>query len=382
MALTGTLQDVPLDELASLLQQQRRNGTLEISLPDGEVRILFRDGMICQVDDTRRPRGLLIGELLIEGQLITRLELANALDEQRSSAKPLGAILVAMGVLQIADLAKRLDLQFRESLFPLYGMTKGHFEFDPSISVPRILAPPPIPVEDVTMEAVRRIDELPEIESILPSPPPPFMRVADRSELPREGPLAGRLSEREYQVFTALAQGGTIEQLVGQTCLSSFDVKKALATLVKAGFVCPVQTGGTPSGSLPGVTTVPAGLLQRRRRTTRILFQVAFTLLLAITLVAIAQLIALRGSHPTEGSPLSFDTPFSAMRLFQTENHILRLEHAIELYRAEQGRYPANLTALIDDGLIEPVDLLYPSCDQDYYYRPSGEGYLLLPPKQ
>ena len=130
------------------------------------------------------------------------------------------------------------------------------------------------------MEAVRRIDELPEIEAVLDTPTPPFMRAPDKTELPFEGIIAEKFGEREHAIFDALDQGGTVEQLVGRTCQSSFDVKKGLALLSKTGFACPVKTGGTPGASLSDIGVIRTGLIGRRRREFRVLFQAAFTLLL------------------------------------------------------------------------------------------------------
>ena len=54
-----------------------------------------------------------LGQLLVAGKLITREDLAFALEHQKNSKEPLGQILIRMGALDRKDLEKVLLMQGR-----------------------------------------------------------------------------------------------------------------------------------------------------------------------------------------------------------------------------------------------------------------------------
>ena len=64
---------------------------------------------------------------------------------------------------------------------------------------------------------------------------------------------------------------------------------------------------------------------------------------------------------------------------FVSRYQLERLRAALEVYRVENGAYPASLDALVETGLARPRDLRYP-WSQAYAYRRQGNGYLLAPP--
>jgi len=57
----------------------------------------------------------------------------------------------------------------------------------------------------------------------------------------------------------------------------------------------------------------------------------------------------------------------------------VRLESALELYKTEHGEYPAALAQLVEGQLVTDQDLRYPY-RENYYYRRTQQGFVLLPP--
>lgn len=369
--LTGTLGDVGLDELAALMHQQGRTGVLTLSLDGGAVRILFRDGMICQVDDENRPPEMYIGELLVAGGLISRPSLAMALEQQHSNRKPLGASLVGMGALSLTDLFRYLDLQFRETLYPLYNVTEGRFVFDTVGYAARNCAPPPLPVEDVAMEALRRIDEMPEITQWVPEVHTHFHKAEPIDQLPPGGPLAQEIGKRERTVFAAIGPDENTDatRLVGRTCFSTFDIMKALATLYRAGHLLPTEPRGQ-SGAHSGVApAIPSGFAHKRAGFIKALwFCVTVAICVATMLLLLVQSY-LAISWSPEGPGVPFQKPPSIERQFQISLHLNRLESAVEVYRLQTGRYPTELSQLIENNLVREEDLTYPDFTEPYGYE-------------
>jgi hypothetical protein len=385
--LTGTLSDISLHELAGLLQQQSQTGTLTLDLGDGDtVQIMFRDGLIAAVDDSRRPAAMTIGELLVAGELVTRSDVAAALEEQRTSAKPLGAILVGMGVLALNDLARYLDLQFRESLYPLYQVTEGTFAFDTEKYTARVCAPPPIEVEDIAFEAVRRIDELPEVLLSVPSAARRFRRSGENPALPEVDAHGEPYEQRERLIYSAIRDRANTTILVGRTCLSSFDVMKGLANLLTRGAVVPAEAL-SQSGVRAAVERARQSLFQHRPNLFRPLISALVAVMATVTVLGLWGNGA-RGADALEtGLPAfdsgvrRFDAPLSPIAQFDIELQLEALRDAVEVFALRHGDYPPNLDALVETRLLTPEALQRPEYQRPFYYRiDSASGYVLLPP--
>jgi hypothetical protein len=61
------------------------------------------------------------------------------------------------------------------------------------------------------------------------------------------------------------------------------------------------------------------------------------------------------------------------------QGQMVRLESALELYRAEHGEYPQVLRALVDGQVVTEQDLHYP-WREAWHYRRTPQGFVLLPP--
>ncbi|MCA9563705.1 MAG: DUF4388 domain-containing protein, partial [Myxococcales bacterium] len=359
-----------------LLQQQARTGTLTLGLEHGEVKVLFREGMICQVDDTRRGPELLIGELLVAANLISREQLASALEEQRATAKPLGSLLVGREQIVLPDLQRYLDLQFRESLYPLYTVSEGTFAFDANEFSLRICAPRPIAVEDVALDAVRRIDELPELYKVVDRTGF-YVRLLEG--IPESGPVADALDERDREVFEALGDGAEVDALIGRAGMSSFDVLKGLANLCEHGLAASWKRRSHSGGHLASPNRAES-FLHRYRTAASIVFNcLAAGLLVLLGLVALAQ-FAPTGQAEAEESTTSRVAPLSEIRRLKIAIQYDRIQQAVEVYYALRNEYPTQLEDLVEVGLLRVRDLTYPDFEEPYYYRRVGEMYALHPP--
>lgn len=361
MALTGTLADVGFDELVLLLRQQNSTGVLALHLEDRTVSIAFRDGEICQVDDDRRLPSQMIGQLLMGAGLVDRQTLASALALQRTNSRPLGALLVSMEAVQLSDLTKFLELQYRETIYPLFGADAGSFELDTSKSGARICAPPPINPEDVVLEAARRIDEFPEVIEWVRDAQVLFTKTCLTLEDVDDNPP---LKKADRTVFRVLTGQQSAELLVGPTAMSTFDVMKSLARLYQLGAIVPSEEKDFTHAHNKAVANT---IFERHPQ----LILSAFHFVVAFLLVSLLVIFFVRDAlETTDFSTPGFgvveaELPYSQ---FQIECHLDRLETLLEVYRLIHGRYPSNLTELADAELIEGADLYLPEQAGEYYY--------------
>lgn len=107
----------------------------------------------------------------------------------------------------------------------------------------------------------------------------------------------------------------------------------------------------------------------------------AATAMLAIAFISVAiRLYMDRGWEPSTRSDV-VEAESTAMDRLHTIRHLERLEAALEVYRLRHDAYPARLDGLVDDGLVAPSALSFPLGGHEYYYRPSGDSYVLYPPR-
>ncbi len=104
---------------------------------------------------------------------------------------------------------------------------------------------------------------------------------------------------------------------------------------------------------------------------------VAVTLALALAISTLAWLASERGVTLEGGSSVLRD---HAAQRFLARYQAARLRCALEVYRLENGAYPATLGGLLVSGLAERADLRYPFREPYYYRRGGPGGVVLLPP--
>ena len=391
MALQGTLKDFGIGDILQLIGQQQKTGVLLLKARDQEVQVFFNDGAIVRTESSTRRKKDLIGTMLVRAELITELQLQQALEQQKRTLERLGDVLVGLQLISASRFRHMVQLQVNETLYGLFLWKSGtyHFEqreveFDPeSLS--------PLRAESVLMEGFRRVDEWPLIRKSISSDDITFEK---KQELPQASveeadPFGGldaafdaldggdevesggelsALGPNERTVFAKLTPRRTVRDLVDVSLLGEFETYKALYNLVTLGYLEPKQ------GS--GLRRARGGTSMRRVFTG--VARVAMTVAMG-TLIAVLGVGAASDSSAFRRSRASFFVDTA------TERHIslaqqARIRAALEVYRVERGVLPESLQHLVEAGLLEEEDLHYPWTDR-YHYRRSGEqAFVLLPP--
>ncbi|HEY7728248.1 MAG TPA: DUF4388 domain-containing protein [Candidatus Eisenbacteria bacterium] len=153
MSLVGSLHDLSLPELLSIIALGQKTGVLTIQADAGSGQIHVRDGRILQASDPFRDERF--GEILMKRGKVTLADLETALETQEHSrgALRLGRILIDMGKITRADQDDAIVYQTTEAVYDLCTWSVGYFQFDSN------LAPDSIGVElpiHTVLEEVRR----------------------------------------------------------------------------------------------------------------------------------------------------------------------------------------------------------------------------------
>lgn len=390
MALQGTLKDFGIADILQLIGQQQKTGQLYLANKEQEVNIFFKDGNIVRVESVTRKKKDLIGNMLVQAELITEGQLEEALETQRRTLKRLGDVLVSSGALTADRFKKMMQLQATETIFRLFSWDNGTYEFKAEPVESDTEAITPLRAESVLMEGFRMVDEWPVIrrkinrldmtfETLKPLPPPVNKEedldaafddaFAEKKKDENKGEFKS-VGDSERAVYEKIAPGRDVRKLIDIALLGEFETCKALLNLINLEYIRPLSADGRPASTERNsvLRTVGRGVGN---------VGVSMATLGAILFVA----VQLSGVISLASSPASsFADP--AGQRFISRAQIKRIEAALEVFRLEKGEVPETLDALVQTGLLKPEELRYPWREQYYYRRLAAREFVLLPPLQ
>lgn len=165
MSLVGRLEDLALPDIFQIISLSKKTGTLVVKGKAGTGMVVFRNGQVIQAATDLPQQG--VGEFLVEGGVLSRAALEEALEAQRREpSRPLGQILLQMEKVTPRLLEQVLRRQIEETVFQLLGWQDGFFDFalgemgSPEMGMTELYLEPGISPEYLIMEATRLQDEM------------------------------------------------------------------------------------------------------------------------------------------------------------------------------------------------------------------------------
>lgn len=244
MALEGPLKELHIQDVFQLLDLGRKSGVLRVTskLRQSAGTVSFDRGGVVAATLGREPQP--IGARLVRmGKIsVADLERARALQES-GDPRRLGDILVAIGAIARRELERYLKGQIEEAIFELVGWTEGYFRFEEGAPCESVVeAPVRLPTEGLLMEAARRMDEWSRIEAQVP-----HLRVVPRLP-PPDDPVNGRLDlvPFEWEVLAAVDGRRDLHALAAVLGRSEFDVARTAHALAAAGVIV-LDNAATPA---------------------------------------------------------------------------------------------------------------------------------------
>lgn len=382
MALKGTIKDFGIADIFQLIGQQTKTGVLVLKHETDEVRVYFQSGAVVRAESSTRPQSQLLGQMMVEAELLTKQELDRALAEQARTLKKIGTVLTELDLASVTDVRDFAHLQMTETVYALFTWDSGTYEFEQTESVPVDEGVEPIRAEGILMEGLRMIDEWPTVRARLPNLkilpeklkplPEPKATDDDFDVFGFEGEnskVAPKIPEidigpNERRVFGLIESGRDLQRLIHLSRLGEFETCRVILTLADGGFIRlvePKPVEPPPSKWRPGTWLLQA------------VSSAALVILGAVMITAFDG----RQLGLDVGSTLHFRSSEVEGYLAETQLDVIR--RGLDVYRLEKGEYPASLDALAEVGIVRPRDLRFPF-SLAYYYRREGESYVLMPP--
>lgn len=249
MALKGNLRDFSTTQLLNLINLAKKTGILKIyeGIPtterDANDRIKYMPG------NERASVAFREGKLVHaamgnqDGNLATVLYKAGKLNQRQAqvireragntSDKALALLLIQANYVTQVDIVTSIQQFMLDIIYDLLTWSEGPFLFDEGQQVGDDRITVPIDLEDVIMEASRRIREVALLNEELPN----LDLALKFPEAPGDKFKGLHLSQDEWRVVSFVNPKNSIRQIAKATNLSDTQIRRIVYGLLQAGLV-------------------------------------------------------------------------------------------------------------------------------------------------
>ena len=226
--LKGTLDDFTLPDIFRLMSLSKKTGSLQVERSAGQGKVYFRDGEVYYAESSLSKEPL--GQKLVKAKALTEGQLRKALDLHAGSGKRLGEVLLEAGAVTEDDIMMVVRQQIEDAAFDLLRWELGEFLWEPGVAAsPEVTIY--VTVENLIMEASRRLDELEVIQRKIPSTD----TVLAMAATPPEGAVEINITPEEWRILVLVNGVRTVREIGEMVGLDDFSAMRTLYGLVSAG---------------------------------------------------------------------------------------------------------------------------------------------------
>jgi hypothetical protein len=228
--LKGSLEGFGLAELFRLLSQTKKTGRLDVTRSAGKGQIYFREGTVYHATSSLSTMPL--GRRLVDLGALTERRLAQALDQHAITGERVGDILLQSRAVSEEQLETAVRLQVEDAVFDLMRWDRGEFSWQPGVAIATEV-PVAFRVEELIVEASRRIDELEVIQAKVPSPNAVMVLS---TEAPRSHANVS-MTPAEWQVLVLVDGHRTVAEIAELAEVENEVAMQILHGLTSAGLI-------------------------------------------------------------------------------------------------------------------------------------------------
>jgi Domain of unknown function (DUF4388) len=238
--LKGSLDDFTLSDIFRLLSFTKKTGKLEVKRSAGEGNVFFRDGDVYFAQSSLKKEPL--GQKLIRTGALSEPQLLRALDLHASTGQRVGEILLEQGAITQEQLVNAVAEQIEDAAFDLLRWELGEFLFE-SHERFDVEIPISVSVENLIMEASRRLDELEVIRRKIPSADVVLAVAA----APPDGARQINISPDEWRLLVLVDGVRTVGEICEAAGLDDFAGVRTLYGMISTGLLDIAEMGPAES---------------------------------------------------------------------------------------------------------------------------------------
>jgi len=231
----GNLRDYSLPKILTELNRSWGTGTFSITTSHFTKKIYIKEGNVIFASSTFEDDRL--GEMLIKAGKITMEQYDKSVELLKSTGKRQGAILVELGYITPKDLFWGVKYQVKEIIYSLFQLDEGEYEFTEDIPPDEVITLK-ISTNNLIYEGVNRINNLTRIRRDMPDAHTVFALNEDPTGIHK----GIDLSPQDARILSLVDGMRSINQVIEQSRMNSFDVMRTLYVLWSTGFITQKET--------------------------------------------------------------------------------------------------------------------------------------------
>lgn len=238
MVLSGTLREFILADVMQLLTQQKVTGRLVINSGCLEGTILFKNGII--VGATRHTETFTnrLFYYLITVQQQPRNKIRELFSSYDGKTAELTALLESKGVFTHQELENYATTVIIDIACSLFLWTSGKYHFDAIQNVDSFIpAGISLPVENIVMEAMRRIDEWRRMKTVI-SDDSVFVQTGN---VPEFDTHTSPLDDPLYYCYQQVNGISPVKSLLDNTFITEYKLYECLYSLEQSNLIKPLN---------------------------------------------------------------------------------------------------------------------------------------------
>jgi hypothetical protein len=233
--MSGDIAGIPLAEILQLLQLQRQSGIVRVNNGKSTVTISIRHGLIDFVQARGAAEEYRLGRYFVEKGSLTREQVEELLRTKVAGGTLTGEAIVAAGHASPDDLKEALAKQSSELVYDVLRWPYGRFSFTrepfPAEAEAARLG---LGIAALVLEGFRRVDEWRLMESTIH-----FDQIVyvDPNALGAIGD--DKLTRTDKLVLAAIDGGRTVNEVIKESAVGSFDAIKAVYQFLQSRVIRP-----------------------------------------------------------------------------------------------------------------------------------------------
>jgi hypothetical protein len=184
MSLSGSLSEFSLSDVLTLLNQQKKSGSLAVVNGKNKARLLIERGAVVEAGiNQRTPETVLRDVLKAQGRL-TAAQFRSLASLAGTSGRTVAELLVSKGVLSEDEARDWFQIAAEELVFELITWKQGAYQFKVQ-AMPKNSRVRPFELKPdfIILEGLRQMDEWPMLKEKIPPPDSVFkIKKADYGE--------------------------------------------------------------------------------------------------------------------------------------------------------------------------------------------------------
>jgi len=355
MALAGNLRDFGVPDILQLIMTQEKTGVLTLKSDSKVANIGFEKGQLVEATYGEASRDFVLKDYFVKSARISEEELQEIERHQAETGSSFEEILLKFGFVSEHELERMIAFRIQEVLDILLTWKEGEYRFDTDATIyPKGVVNVSVNPQAVIMEGMRRIDEWPRIERILPDP----NIILGKKAKPI---LSVEFGPEEKRVLEFVDGVKTLGQLQEVTGIGKFRTYQACFNLLEVGAL-----------EKKGLAYREKGVPKKK--------SISFEKVkgLAFAGAGWALIVAFGVGNLTLG--LFFRTYIEkkiepAVSSHVENNEGKNMSSLLDQYFLKNGNYPASLDVLVSAGWTTPQTI----AGFSYQRTEGGDSYILTP---